>query len=114
MIDVLAISWKIVGHYKHSILVYVEEQEKLIVATTVDPRYKDKFFKLTTKAFVKQLLIGVCTEIVESTEDGPPNKRQHVDDNIATPSTSKVWECMAEILEDSLMMLVLWEELKEW
>ena len=81
----------------------VEEHKELIVATTIDPRYKDKFFsKPTTKVFVKQLVVDMCTEITESTGDGPPNKRQHLDDSISTaPSTSKVWECMAEILEDS-------------
>ena len=81
----------------------IEEQKELIVATTIDPRYKDKFFsKPTTKVFVKQLVVDMCTEITKSTGDGPPNKRQHLDDNTSTaPSTSKVWECMAEILEDS-------------
>ena len=34
----------------------VEEREELIIATTMDPRYKDKFFsKPTTKVFVKNL-----------------------------------------------------------
>ena len=43
----------------------------------------------------------MCTEIIESSGDGPPHKRQHLDDSISTASTSKVWECMVEILEDS-------------
>lgn len=84
----------------------VEEHKELIIATTMDPRYKDKFFSnSTTKVFVKQLVVDICTEMTESS-DGPPNKRQHLDDStaITTPNsanTSKVWECMAEILEDS-------------
>lgn len=82
----------------------VEEHEELIIATTMDPRYKDKFFsKPTTKLLVKKLLIERCTEITESTADGPPTKRQHLDDDhdVTAANTSKVWECMAEILEDS-------------
>ena len=69
----------------------------------MDPRYKDKFFsKPTTKVFVKKLVVDRCTEISESTDDGPLNKRQHLDDTDNTAAnTSKVWECMAEILEDS-------------
>ena len=44
----------------------------------------------------------MCTEITESTGDGPLNKRQHLDDSSsAAPSSGKVWECMAKILEDS-------------
>ena len=81
----------------------VEEHKELIVATTIDLRYEDKFFSkpLTTKVFVKQLVVDMCTEITESAGDGPPNKRQHLDDSISTaPNTSKAWECMAEILED--------------
>ena len=79
----------------------VEEREELIIATTMDPRYKDKFFsKPTTKLFVKKLVVDRCTEITESTADGPPIKRQHLDDSTVA-NTSKVWECMAEILEDS-------------
>ena len=39
----------------------------------------------------------MCTEITESTGDGPPNKWMIVQH----PVPSKVWECMAEILEDS-------------
>ena len=81
----------------------VEEREELIIATTMDPRYKDKFFsKPTTKVFVKKLVVDRCTEISESNDDGPLNKRQHLDDTDNTAAnTSKVWECMAEILEDS-------------
>ena len=81
----------------------VEEREELMIATTMDPRYKDKFFsKPTTKLFVIKLVVDRCTEITESTADGPPSKRQHLDDHDSTAaSTSKVWECIAEILEDS-------------
>ena len=80
----------------------VEEREDLIIATTMDPRYKDKFFsKPTTKLLVKQLVIERCTEITESTADGLPTKRQHLDDILLLPIPVKVWECMAEILEDS-------------
>ena len=81
----------------------VEEHEELIIATTMDPRYKDKFFsKPTTKVFVTKLVVVRYTEISESTDDGPLNKRQHLDDTDNTAAnTSKVRECMAEILEDS-------------
>ena len=41
----------------------VEEHEELVVATTIDPRYKDKFFsKPTTKVLVKQFVVDMCTE----------------------------------------------------
>lgn len=42
----------------------------------------------------------MCIEITESNADGPPNKRQHLDDS-TTANTSTVWECMAKILKDS-------------
>ena len=51
---------------------------------------------------LKKLVVDRCTEINEFTDDVPLNKRQHLDNTDSTgANTSKVWECMAEILEDS-------------
>ena len=73
----------------------VEKHEELIIATILDPRYKDKFFATAaTKEFAKQRIIDMCDEVNE-----PPNKRQCTDDGTSACS-SKVWECMSEILED--------------
>ena len=51
-----------------------------------------------TKEFVKQRNINMCDEVSEVNE--PPNKRQRTDDNGTSACSSKVWECISEILED--------------
>ena len=77
----------------------VEKQEELIIATKLDPRYKDKFFAVAgTKEFAKQHIIDMCDEVSDVNE--PPSKRQHIDDDGTSACSSKVWECMSEILED--------------
>ena len=77
----------------------VEKHEELIIATILDPRYKDKFSATAaTKEFAKQHIIDVCDEVSEVND--PPNKRQHTDDDDTSAYSSKVWECMIEILED--------------
>lgn len=61
----------------------VEECKELVVATTMDPRYQDKFFsKPATKVLAKELITEMCTKyIVDNNHDnGPPNKKQHTDD----------------------------------
>jgi len=79
----------------------VEENEVLIIATVVDPRYKDKIFaKLATKELAKQSIVDMCNKIIEATDTEPLSKKQHIDDNSGS-ATSKVWECMAEIFKDS-------------
>ena len=51
-----------------------------------------------TKEFAKQHIIDMCDEVSDVNE--PPNKRQHIDDDGTSACSSKVWECMSEILED--------------
>ena len=56
----------------------VEKHEELIIATILDPRYKDNFFATAaTKEFSKQRIIDMCDEVSEVNK--PPNKRQHTD-----------------------------------
>ena len=48
-------------------------------------------------------IVDMCqVSEIDLTEDEPPSKREHMDDDDgSSASSSKVWECMSEILEDS-------------
>jgi len=81
----------------------IEQIEELCVATMLDPRFKHNFFAETgTKLSARQYLIDNCGYTDNS--DEPPNKRPRHDttqDSSDQASSSKVWECFTELLEES-------------
>ena len=81
----------------------MEQIEELFVATMLDSRFKHNFFaEAETRLSAKQYLIDNCGYTDDS--DEPPNKRPLHDitqDSSDQASSSKVWECFSELLEES-------------
>ena len=79
----------------------IEESKLLLIATCLDPRFKDKFFSLEAKWLARKYVID---NIMDTDEVEPQSKRPHTessdDPSVDTASTSKVWECFTEILHD--------------
>ena len=79
----------------------VEEEELLVLATMMDPRFKDKFFSgAVNRQNAKKMLLDKCVKIREndscySTAE-PPSKRPASD-----TTTSKLWGCLSEILSEA-------------
>jgi len=81
----------------------IEQIEELCVTTMLDPRFKNKFFtEAKTRLSTRQYLIDNFVYTDDS--DQPPNKRPCHDttqDGSDQASSSKVWECFTELLEES-------------
>ena len=99
-----------------------------IIATILDPQFKDKFFtKAETKQSARNFLIDNCkfsehastlSSTVDLSDDSvePPRKKarpdgttatdtnttedDEIDDTSSAPSSSKMWECFTELLEE--------------
>ena len=105
----------------------IEEIDELSIATSLDPRFKDKSFtKTETKQSARKFLIDNCklSEHASSTTDlsgdstEPPRKRLRSDSTTTTtttdtnttstedddassaPCSSKIWECFTELLQE--------------
>ena len=85
---------------------YIEQIEKLCVATILDPRFKHHFFTGTeTQQLTRQYLIDNCRYITGV--DEYPNNRTWHDNHLTTfggnsqVSSSKVCECFTELLEEA-------------
>ena len=70
-----------------------EDSKPLLIATCLDPRFKDKFFSSVAKGLARNLVID---SITNTDIEGPQSKRPRTESDAA--STSKVWECFTEIL----------------
>ena len=73
----------------------------LLVSTALDPRFKDKFFSREAKKFAKKCIVDHCISF-EGEDNGPQTKRSRtISTQHDTASSSKIWECFTEILQDS-------------
>ena len=74
----------------------IEESELLLIATCLDPRFKNKFFSSEAKGLARKCVIDNIDVEVE-----PQSKRRRTessnDSSVDAASTSKVWECFTEI-----------------
>ena len=82
----------------------VEEKEVLVLATIIDPRFKDKFFSGAVNCQnAKKMLLDECKTIRESNScyimAEPPSKRPANEE-----ATSKLWGCLSELLSESAEM----------
>ena len=82
----------------------VEEKEVLVLATIMDPRFKDKFFSsVVSRQNTKKMLLDECARVRENDPcyslAEPPSKRPANDE-----TTSKLWGCLTEILSESTAM----------
>ena len=81
----------------------IEDSKLLLIATCLDPRFKDKFFSSEAKWLARK---SVIDDIVDDDDDEvePQNKRLHTespnDSSVDAASTSKDWECFTEILHN--------------
>ena len=77
----------------------IEESELLLIATCLDPRFKDKFFSSDAKRVARKCVIDNIMDMDVEVE--PQSKRSRTESsNNSSASTSKVWECYTEILRD--------------
>jgi len=75
----------------------VEDQDFLVLATLLDPQYKDRFFSSrSSHQFCKSLLVGEYLHTIE-----PAAKRVASDVEEEECSISKLWGCLSEILQES-------------
>ena len=74
-----------------------------MLATLLDPRYKDKFFSSgPTRQFGKRLLLIEYLHVKEEIEiSEPAAKRTALEDEDCSGSDSKLWGCLSEILQES-------------
>ena len=79
----------------------IEESKLLLIATCLDPRFKDKFFSTEAKRLARKCVIDniVDTDEVEL-QSKRPRTESSDDPSVDAASTSKVWECFTEILHD--------------
>ena len=80
----------------------IEQSELPLIATCLDPRFKDKFFSIEAKRLARKC---VFDNIVDTdVEVEPASKRPHTESSdgssVDATSTSKVWECLTEILHN--------------
>ena len=77
----------------------IEESELLLIATCLDPRFKNKFFSSEAKGLARKCVIDNIVDIDVEVE--PQSKRRRTessnDSSVDAASTSKVWECFTEI-----------------
>ena len=78
----------------------VEEKEVLVLATIIDPCFKDKFFSgAVNRQNAKKMLLDKGKKIRESNScyimAEPPSKRPANEE-----ATSKLWGCLSEILSE--------------
>ena len=80
----------------------IEDSKLLLIATCLDPRFKDKFFSSEAKWLARKCVIDKIVETDDEVE--PQTKRPRTessnDSSADAASTSKVWECFTEILRD--------------
>ena len=88
----------------HSRFDDIEDKEFLVLATLLDPRYKDKFFTSgSTRQFGKRLLLTEYLHIKEEIEiSEPAAKRVALEEEDGSGSSSKLWGCLSEILQESM------------
>ena len=76
----------------------IEENKYVVIATLLDPRFKDKFFsgheqrenaKLLLKQELEKISEDRCTGLTLEPREEPPSKKQ------------KIWDIFAEIIEES-------------
>ena len=75
----------------------IEEEELVLLATMMDPHFKDKFFSGAVNQQNAKILLDQCVKIREndpcySTAE-PQSKRPEND-----KTTSKLWSCLSEML----------------
>ena len=80
----------------------IEESQLLLMATCLDPRFKDKLFSSEGKGLARKCIID---HIVDTDVEVEPQSKRHRtessnDSSAEGASTSKVWECLTEILHD--------------
>ena len=89
----------------HSRFDDIEDKDFLVLATLLDPRYKDKFFTSgSTRQFGKRLLLNEYLHIKEEIEiSEPAAKRVALEEEDCSGSSSKLWGCLSEILQESML-----------
>ena len=80
----------------------IEESQLLLLATCLDPRFKDKFFSSEGKGLARKCMIDniVDTDVEVELQRKRPRTEFSNDSSVEGASTSKVWECLTEILHD--------------
>ena len=80
----------------------IEESQLLLIATCLDPRFKDKFFSSEGKGLARKCMIDniVDTDVEVEPQSKRPRTEFSNDSSVEGESTSKVWECLTEILHD--------------
>ena len=82
----------------------IEDSKLLLIATCLDPRFKDKFFSSEAKRLARKCVIDNIVDDDNDDEVEPQSKRPRTespnDSSVDAASTSKVWECFTEILHD--------------
>ena len=80
----------------------IEESELLLIATCLDPRFKDKFFSSEVKGLARKCVIDniADTDVEVEPQSKRPRTESSNDSSVDAASTSKVWECFTEILHD--------------
>ena len=80
----------------------IEESQLLLMATCLDPKFKDKFFSCEGKGLARKCMIDniVDTDVEVEPQSKRPRTEFSNDSSVEGASTSKVWECLTEILHD--------------
>ena len=78
----------------------IEEYEELVIASTLDPRFKNKFFKCSNSVKLMEL----STEKLQTIPNEDSSKEQPAESTQSSESASKrsktrLWSCFDEILE---------------
>ena len=81
----------------------IKDKNFLVLATLLDPRYKDTFFSSgSTRQFGKRLLLIEYLHVKEEIEvSEPAAKRIALEDKDCSGSNSKLWGYLSEILQES-------------
>ena len=89
----------------HSRFNDIKNKDFLVLATLLDPRYKGKFFTSgSTRQFGKRLLLNEYLHIKEEIEiSEPAAKRVALEEEDCSGSSSKLWGCLSEILQESVL-----------
>jgi len=83
----------------HSKFNDIEDKDFLVLATLLDPRYKDKYFSNeSSHQFAKTLLVGEYLHTKEEVKVSEPAAKKVVSEE---GSTSKLSSCISQILEGS-------------
>ena len=80
----------------------IEESQLLLMATCLDPRFKDKVFSCEGKGLARKCMIDniVDTDVEVEPQSKRPRTEFSNDSSVEGASTSKIWECLTEILHD--------------